>query len=383
MKKTRQLFTTVTMIVIAAMMLSTSAFAATGEATVNSHMLNMREGQGMEYTIIDVAYEGDTVYVTQDDGSGWVQVSYNGSTGYMNKLFLTSRETVATQTYSSETVQAVQSASAQPASPVALTGRENATILGEGVYLRSGPSIHSPVLETLYTGTAIVAAGACGDWYEVFYNNQTGYVYGDYVVLNGNTVTYTVTAATVNEAATVYTEPTTAAPAQTTQTVTVEVSSAQPAAVQTPAPAATAAPAAIPAPTAAPANVATVSSNVSGQAIVNTAMQYIGTPYVWAGTSPEVGFDCSGLVYYVYGQYGISLNRVAQAMYYNGTAADLNNLQPGDILLFGSSVYNIWHAGIYIGNGQFIHAPHSGAVVSTQSIAGTYGMRLVAARRIF
>ena len=58
------------------------------------------------------------------------------------------------------------------------------------------------------------------------------------------------------------------------------------------------------------------------------------------------------------------------------------DLQPGDILLFGSSVYNIWHAALYIGGGNFIHAPYSGAVVSIQSLSSTAGMRLVAARRI-
>ena len=69
-------------------------------------------------------------------------------------------------------------------------------------------------------------------------------------------------------------------------------------------------------------------------------------------------------------------------MYYNGVDVDLNDLQAGDILLFGSSVYNIWHTALYIGGGNFIHAPYSGAVVSIQSLSSTAGMRLVAARRI-
>ncbi len=111
-------------------------------------------------------------------------------------------------------------------------------------------------------------------------------------------------------------------------------------------------------------------------------MQYIGVPYVWAGTSPEEGFDCSGLVYYCFKVNGITVNRVAQSMYYNGKAVDLNKLKPGDILLFGSSVYNIWHAGLYVGNGQFIHSPHSGANVRVESLSDLYGMRLVAARRV-
>ena len=79
MKKKNRVFRTAMFLLLAAAMLTCSAFAETGEASVNSHMLNMREGQGMEYTIIDVAYEGNTVLVTQDDGSGWVQVSTESS----------------------------------------------------------------------------------------------------------------------------------------------------------------------------------------------------------------------------------------------------------------------------------------------------------------
>lgn len=388
MKKTRKLFMSVTFLVIAAMMLTGTAFAA-GEATVNSYMLNMREGAGTEYTIIDVAYQGNTVQITQDDGSGWVQVSFHGMTGYMNKLFLDIKDDVpaVTETYTAPVQAAVEAAPVQ----VAANPNANATILGDGVNLRTGPSMVSSVITTLSTGTPIQVCGSCGAWYEVAYNNQIGYIYGDFVVMNGNTVTYTVTMATAVEQAPVYTEPlspdtmnpvaeTTAveiapAPQTPVQTVTVEPQ-------QETAPAAEPTPEPTPEPAATPAPAVTTATNPNGQAIANTAMQYIGVPYVWAGTSPETGFDCSGLVYYVYGQYGISLNRVAQSMYYNGEAVDLNALQPGDILLFGSSVYNIWHAGLYIGNGQFIHAAGSGSNVRTQSLDNTYGMRLVAARRV-
>ena len=137
MKKTRRLITVVTFLVITAMMLTTSAYAATGEATVNSHMLNMREGQGTGYTIIDVAYEGNTVLVTQDDGSGWVQVSFNGQTGYMNKLFLTFKEEepAVTQVYTAPQTTVTES--------VGSTGPTNGSVLGEGVNVRSGPSMGS------------------------------------------------------------------------------------------------------------------------------------------------------------------------------------------------------------------------------------------------
>ncbi len=358
MKKTKRLIITAILIAAMTMALSVNAFAVTGEAVVNSYMLNVREGAGMEYTIIDVAYEGNTILVTQDNGNGWVQVSFNGQTGYVNAAFLTFRQPVATQTYTAPADTEVEAG--EISDDTVTTPNANAVIHGEGVYMRSGPSLTSEILDVLYTNDPVRVNGATGAWYEVVHGRKTGYVYGDYVVRNGQSVTYTVTAATVEETTPVLPEPI------VEETVT-------PAPQTTPAPQETPKPA-----ETAPA----AASSVSGQAIVDTAMKYIGVRYVWAGTSPETGFDCSGLVYYVYGQHGITLNRVAQSMYYNGKAADLNNLQPGDILLFGSSVYNIWHAGIYVGNGMFIHSPHSGATVRTQPLSELYGYRLVATRRI-
>ncbi len=211
------------------------------------------------------------------------------------------------------------------------------------------------------------------------YNGSTGYIYGDYVVLNGTSKTYTISAATVSgNDGTIYSEPQTP---DTTENTVTEVTPIEPPAQAQPETPAEAPSAETPA-EEAPAAPSFTHNASAAQAVVDTAMQYLGVPYVWGGTSPDVGFDCSGLVYYSYGQHGYSLNRVAQNMYYNGVDVDLNDLQPGDILLFGSSVYNIWHAALYIGGGNFIHAPYSGAVVSIQSLSSTAGMRLVAARRI-
>ena len=374
MKKTRKLLCAVTFVVMTAMLLTVPAFAATGEATVNSFMLNMREAPGTEYLIIDVAYQGNTVLVTQDDGSGWVQVSFHGQTGYMNKLFLTFTDNTVTETYTApaaNTYAAPASVTENVSVPAVTGGSGVGSIKGDGVQMRSGPSLSSSVLNTLYNGTSIQVNGACGAWYEVVYGGQVGYIYGDYVVMSGQTVTYTVTLATANDTAPIYPEPATPeinADNGSTQEVIVEAAPVQ----ETP---------------AEPTNSVTVTPSTNynasaGQQIVNTAMQYIGTPYVWAGTSPETGFDCSGFVYYVYGQNGYKLNRVAQSMYYNGEDVDLNNLQAGDVLLFGSSVYNIWHTGIYVGDGVFIHSPSTGYTVTTQALSDTYGMRLVAARRI-
>ena len=133
---------------------------------------------------------------------------------------------------------------------------------------------------------------------------------------------------------------------------------------------------------AAPAPVAPATKTVTGQDVVNTAKQYLGVSYRWGGESiQDGGFDCSGLVYMAYQQHGYKINRVAQDMYTDGTEVNLNSLQPGDILLFGSSIYNIRHVGLYTGNGLMIHSSY-GEVVKIDKISEIQGMSLVAARRI-
>lgn len=114
---------------------------------------------------------------------------------------------------------------------------------------------------------------------------------------------------------------------------------------------------------------ASSSASTRGQAIVNSAMKYLGVPYVWGGTSPS-GFDCSGLVQYVCRQNGISVSRTAAAQAGNGTYVSRSNLQPGDLVFFGKGY--IHHVGIYIGNGNMIHAPQTGDVVKISSIETDY-----------
>jgi peptidoglycan DL-endopeptidase CwlO len=111
--------------------------------------------------------------------------------------------------------------------------------------------------------------------------------------------------------------------------------------------------------------------------VVSIAMHYLGTPYVWGGASPS-GFDCSGLVMYVFAQIGVSLPHSSYAQYGMGSPVSRDQLQPGDLVFFDG----LGHVGIYVGGGSFIHAPHTGDVVRISSLSGWYASTYVGARRI-
>jgi cell wall-associated NlpC family hydrolase len=106
------------------------------------------------------------------------------------------------------------------------------------------------------------------------------------------------------------------------------------------------------------------------------AMRYLGVPYLWGGASPA-GFDCSGLVLYVYAQLGISLPHFAAAQYGSGTPVARDQLQPGDLVFFDG----LNHVGIYIGGDEMIHAPHTGDVVKISPMSD-FGNAYVGARRL-
>jgi cell wall-associated NlpC family hydrolase len=109
--------------------------------------------------------------------------------------------------------------------------------------------------------------------------------------------------------------------------------------------------------------------------VVGVAMSEIGTPYQWAGASPG-GFDCSGLVMYAYSKMGVSLPHSSYAMWGDGTSVPKDQLQPGDIVFFNG----LGHVGIYIGGGEYVHAPHTGTVVQVSSLDSSSDY--VGARRV-
>jgi cell wall-associated NlpC family hydrolase len=122
-------------------------------------------------------------------------------------------------------------------------------------------------------------------------------------------------------------------------------------------------------------------SQAASGGVVSIALQYLGIPYKWGGTSPATGFDCSGLVQYVFAQAGISLPHytVSQWKYAGAVPVAKNQLRPGDLVFFNG----LDHVGIYLGYGDFIDAPHTGASVEIDSLSESwFASRYDGARRI-
>ena len=123
---------------------------------------------------------------------------------------------------------------------------------------------------------------------------------------------------------------------------------------------------------------ATVVAPSTHGGVVGVALSEQGVPYSWGGESPS-GFDCSGLVAYAYAQVGVSLPHSSYAQYNMGTSVPRDQLQPGDLVFFDG----VGHVGLYVGGGNFVHAPHTGTTVQVSNLdSGWYSSSYVGARRI-
>lgn len=303
---------------LTAILTSGAGAAGLGTATVNTDGLRLRAGAQTTSSVLTMAYKGEQVDVLEDAGNGWYKVSYKGTTGYMSGEYLS-------MNLNSAAGQAVNVASeAVPTAAAPALGSVRVNLSGgEVLNLRSGPSTQNSKLASIPGGTVLAVEEVSGSWYKVTYNGATGYVSGSYVV-----------------------------PADQTQ---------------------------------AQAQTAAVNYDASfGASAVALAKQYIGVPYVYGGSSPR-GFDCSGFTSYIYRQLGVSIPRGASGQYNAGTAVSRENLQPGDLVFIANPAYTagypVSHVGIYVGNGQYIHADSSRGVTISSLFGSTYGPHYAGARR--
>ncbi|MBC8061565.1 MAG: C40 family peptidase [Clostridiaceae bacterium] len=107
-------------------------------------------------------------------------------------------------------------------------------------------------------------------------------------------------------------------------------------------------------------------STISDNNVIAYATNFLGTPYLWGGTSPSTGFDCSGFTQYVYAHFGVRVGRTTYDQINNGVGVSKGELQTGDLVFFGSN--GPTHMGMYVGNGTYIHAPRTGDVIKISSL---------------
>ena len=278
----------------------------------------------------------ETVTVTEII-NGWVCVETQTTKGWLRKDKLKKDEPAE------ENVEEVQE---QPAEEVAAqqTSTKTKYVNSTTVNVRKEANTSSTIVTTVALNTEVQVYSEESGWSKVMVNNVEGYISSSLLSDNkqetsrGQT-TSRRTSSTTNTATTNATTKTTAQ------------------------------------------GTTSVPTSSNGSSIVATAKKYLGYKYVYGGSSPSTGFDCSGFTSYIFKQYGISLNRTAAGQYSNGVAVSRANLQPGDLVMFGKSGIN--HVAIYIGGGQIIHSstPSTGVRIDSLS-TGYYNNNYVGARRV-
>lgn len=283
-------------------------------------------------------------YVSYENIKGWVR-TYNINQEVVKEPETTDEEEETTTETKPEEVTTTQP-EIKPEENTNISFTKG-YINSDSVNVRKEPNTSAEIVTTLILNTGVTIVGQTDEWYKVTYGDYLGYIYKPLI---SETPTATSRGNEVREANN----------SQNEQETVKEVEEV----VEEP--------------------VQNVASSSAGDAIVAFAKQYKGYSYVWGGTTPSGGFDCSGFVYYVFNSCGYSLSRSCTVQANSGIAVSKSELQPGDIIFFNNtSNGSIGHVGIYIGGGEFIHAANSrrGVVIDTIN-SGYYYQYYYSARRI-
>lgn len=291
-----------------------------GIAFVTGSGLRLRSEASTSSRTLDSASKNEVVVVLSKHGD-WYKVNYDLQVGYMHGDYLN--------------VQTTGNAELG-------YGKFNTS----GVNVRSGPGTSHTSITQGSTGSKAYIIGISDGWYRIIFNGKIGYVRSDFLDLTE----------TPYENRSSPKSPKFYRGGKSTGTE----------------PSADALNGGSGSNTGSSNNGSEITGSVTGSQIVSKAQQYLGVPYKWGGTSPS-GFDCSGFVYYVLRSLGINASRTLVTMYAQGTKVSKDELQPGDIVFFQNTYKSgISHVGIYVGDGQFIHAPSSGKVVSYADLYSNY-----------
>ena len=264
------------------------------------------------------SYDKGTAVTVTGTSGDWYLCTINGVSGYVYSQYVTLSSSAGTELPGLEVPDSSVDVPQDTTPPLDSSTQTQGYISGNNVRMRAGASMNSQILCELFYGNTVTITGTTGEWTAVIYNGQAGYVYSQYVKEGSYSNTVSPDAG----------------------------------------------------------------GTAAGRQVADFALQFVGYNYSWGGASPETGFDCSGLVYYTYKNFGYTLNRVACDQARNGVHVEPSDLQPGDILCFYSGSSYIGHVGIYIGGNKFVHAANSSTGVIISDLSGYYADRGYEARRI-
>lgn len=292
----------------------------------------------------------DWAYITTDIANGWVRLDIlkNGQTTLNNQEEQTNQEQTTQETTTNE-----EEKQAEEEQEASATINKTGYITSTGINFRKEPNTDSEVLKVFAQNAKVTILEEQGEWYKIEHKDEVGYVLKTYVSEKKVEVT--------SRSATSRTETTESEEDNNTSAEEDKQTSSN------------------------TDNNSTTTTSNKGQEIADFAKQYVGYRYVYGGSTPKGGFDCSGLTMYVYKQFGINLPHSATAQSKIGTKVEKSNIQPGDLVFFSDyrTYKGIGHVGIYIGDNKFVHASTEKTGVITSSLtSGSYVKRYVTATRL-
>ncbi|MFR1710335.1 MAG: SH3 domain-containing protein [Clostridium sp.] len=364
---------------------------------VNADALNVRSGASTSNSIIGSLSKNAKVQIISTS-NGWHKIKYNNTTGFVSAEYIS----MSSNNGNAGNNNSNNGNNNPPNNTVISTGIVNADALN----VRSSGNTSSNIIGTLYKNSKVEILSTSNGWHKIKFNNGTGFVSAEFISNNTGSVTppeenlpshvvdgkvAIINADVLNVrsgAGTSYSVVTTVRYGNKLPiisytngwynvkvgntsgyisgeyvTIANENQSSNPVVKETP----------------------LIQSNYSGEDVVAKAEEYLGVPYIWGGFTP-VGFDCSGLVQYVYKQLGITLERTTYYQVHQGMIVDRNDLKPGDLIFFTTNdddPNDISHVGIYKGNDLFIQSPQPGDYVRVSNLnSAYYSNRYYVAKRI-